>query len=302
MDAPPDGCARALEDYIAHLRHERRYSPHTIAGYRRDLTATQRSTGIADWMDLRAHHVRSHIARLHAQGYATRSIQRALSCLRAFLDYLAQRGRVADNVARGIRAPKSRRRLPQTLDTDQAARLLDAPPGSRDTLRDQAMVELLYGSGLRLSELVGLDVGDADLGAGFVRVLGKGRKQREVPMGRKCIDALRAWLAARGPCSHRDPLFVGRGAARISPRTVQYRLKRLGIERLGSDAVHPHLLRHSFASHLLESSGDLRAIQEMLGHTDIATTQIYTHLDYQHLARVYDDAHPRARRKTNDPE
>jgi integrase/recombinase XerC len=288
---------RLVDEYLAHLRHEKRYSPHTIAGYRRDLTAAWRAFEIAAWHELRQHHLRGLVARLHGSGYSTRSIQRALSCLRAFLEYLLRRGLVSDNVARAVRAPKTVRKLPRTLDTDQAAQLLASNPTSPAALRDHAIVELLYGSGLRLSELVMLDVGDLDLSEGFVQVLGKGRKMRRVPLGSKSIQAVRAWLTARGPCSHGDPLFTGRAAARISPRTVQLRLKRLGMLQLASDAVHPHMLRHTFASHMLESSGDLRAIQEMLGHADIATTQIYTHLDFQHLARIYDGAHPRAKRK-----
>jgi integrase/recombinase XerC len=298
MHATDSGAQQVLAGYLAHLHHEKRYSPHTTASYRRDLESAWLAFGVARWSDLRQHHVRSHIARLHAKGYATRSIQRSLSCLRAFLEYQLRLGLLEDNVARGIRAPKTRRRLPRTLDTDQAAQLLDSAITSTTALRDHAIVELLYGSGLRLSELVGLDIADLDLAEGFVRVMGKGRKSRQVPMGSKCIDAVIRWLAARAPCSPGDPLFTGRGTTRISPRTVQYRLKRIGIAQLGSDAVHPHMLRHSFASHMLESSSDLRAIQEMLGHADIATTQIYTHLDYQHLARVYDGAHPRAKRKS----
>jgi integrase/recombinase XerC len=288
---------RLVEQYLAHLRHEKRYSTHTIAAYRRDLTAAWQAFTISAWHELRQHHLRAHVARLHGSGYSTRSIQRALSCLRAFLEYLLQRGLVADNVARAVRAPKTVRKLPRTLDTDQAARLLAGDPTSPAALRDQAMVELLYGSGLRLSELVMLDVGNLDLAEGFVQVVGKGRKVRRIPLGSKSIEAVRMWLTARAPCSHGDPLFTGRSGARISPRTVQLRLKRLGMLQLASDAVHPHMLRHTFASHMLESSGDLRAIQEMLGHADIATTQIYTHLDFQHLARIYDGAHPRAKRK-----
>jgi integrase/recombinase XerC len=300
--APGPGNEPYLERYLAHLEHERRYSPHTLSNYRRDLEAAWRTLALDGWPALRPHHVRDYVARLHGRGQATRSIQRALSALRAFLDFLMRQGVVQDNPARGIRAPKTRRKLPATLDTDQAAQLFADTPASAPALRDRAMVELLYGSGLRLSELVGLDVADLDLTEGFVRVLGKGRKRRQVPLGSKCIDALRVWLGMRGAHEPFAPLFTGRGGARISARTVQNRLKRLGVVQLGTDALHPHMLRHSFASHLLESSGDLRAVQEMLGHADIATTQIYTHLDYQHLARIYDDAHPRAKRKRELPE
>ena len=185
------------------------------------------------------------------------------------------------------------------MDPDQTSQLFSERAVSTIDIRDRAMLELLYGGGLRLAELVAIDIRDLDLANGFVTVTGKGRKTRVVPTGKAASEAVRAWLAKRGPASGRDPLFTGRGVARMSPRNVQLRLKKIAVRTIGNDGVHPHLLRHSFASHLLESSGDLRAVQELLGHADISTTQIYTHLDFQHLAKVYDAAHPRARRKAS---
>jgi integrase/recombinase XerC len=203
---------------------------------------------------------------------------------------------VSANPAVNVRPPKSRRRLPAVLDTDQAARLLDFEAATPTLKRDLAILELFYGSGLRLAELTQLKLRDLDLEGGFVRVLGKGRKVRQVPLGRHSVQALEVYLEARGPTDRGDPVFLSARGRAVSPRTVQARLKRIGVAQLGSDALHPHMLRHSFASHLLESSGNLRAVQELLGHNDIATTQIYTHLDFQQLARVYDSAHPRAHR------
>jgi len=295
----------ALAGFIDYLRNERRYSPHTIEAYARDL---ERFAAEAQrpWGDVQAHQVTAHIARLHASNHQPRSIQRALSSLRSLYRYLQRRRLVDHDPTTGIRAPKTRKRLPKLLDTDQAAQLLEFEPEDTTERRDRAMAELLYGSGLRLAELTGANLADLDLDGGFVTVRGKGGKVRQVPLGRHCIAALESWLAARceaaGGAAHLPgdtPLFTGRSGQRISPRTVQQRLKRLAVRQLGSDELHPHMLRHSFASHLLESSSDLRAVQELLGHADIATTQIYTHLDFQHLARVYDAAHPRARsRKT----
>jgi integrase/recombinase XerC len=292
----------ALAGFIDYLRHERRYSPHTIEAYARDL---QRFAAEAKrpWADVQAHQVTAHIARLHASDHQPRSIQRALSSLRSLYRYLQRRRLVDHDPTTGIRAPKTRKRLPKLLDTDQAAQLLEFEPEDATERRDRAMAELLYGSGLRLAELTGANLGDLDLDGGFITVRGKGGKVRQVPLGRHCIAAIESWLAARsgaagGTVAHLQgdaPLFTGRSGQRISPRTVQQRLKRLAVRQLGSDELHPHMLRHSFASHLLESSSDLRAVQELLGHADISTTQIYTHLDFQHLARVYDAAHPRAR-------
>jgi integrase/recombinase XerC len=287
---------RDIDRFLEHLDRERRYSPHTRAAYRRDLSLFAASLDISRWIDVRSAHVRAHIGALHRRGDATRSIQRALSCIRSFFKYLGRVGVVDGNVASVVRAPKTRRRLPRLLDTDQTAQLLNFTPREALDLRDAAMLELFYGSGLRLAELVALDVRDLDLAEGFVTVTGKGRKVRQIPLGSFCIAALRAYLASRDATDPSAPVFTGRGSARISPRTVQQRVRRLSQRQLATSEVHPHMLRHSFASHLLESSGDLRAVQELLGHTDISTTQVYTHLDFQHLAKVYDASHPRAKR------
>jgi integrase/recombinase XerC len=277
-------------------------SAHTRAAYRRDLLqfveyCAKRPPGPGEVVD--THYVRTYIASLHRAGRAGRSIARALSALRAFFKFLCARDRLQHNPTHDVHAPKSSRRLPQVLDVDQTARLLDAKPTAPLDIRDLAIWELGYSSGLRVSELVGLDLGGVDFRAGEARILGKGRKERLVPVGRRALDALRAWLAARAVLAAPDEtaLFVNRSGHRLTTRQVQQRLKawaaKQGLER----GLHPHVLRHSFASHLLESSGDLRAVQELLGHSSIRTTQVYTHLDFQHLARVYDQAHPRARRK-----
>jgi integrase/recombinase XerC len=240
------------------------------------------------------------VSALHRRGLSGKSIQRALSALRSFYRYLLREKIVTCNPASGVSAPKSARRLPDTLNADQAARLVALEARDPLAVRDRAMLELLYSSGLRLSELVNLNIPELDLSAGSVRVTGKGRKVREVPVGAKARAALRDWLAVRTEFARTEEaaVFVARNGRRLGARAVQQRLrqwaKRQGLEV----PVHPHMLRHSFASHVLESSGDLRAVQEMLGHANISTTQIYTHLDFQHLAGVYDKAHPRARRKT----
>ena len=282
--------------FLEELEKERRYSPHTVAGYRRDLQAFcayLHSTDAGALAKVDNHRVRSFAARLHASGKAPKTIQRALSSIRGLFEFMREQALVPSNPAIGIRAPKAGRRLPKTLDADRASALFTDAARSPIEKRDRAIIELLYGSGLRLAELVNANVGDADLDSRMIRVLGKGRKVREVPLGRQCVAALRAYLQGRADLSTQAPLFTARNG-RISPRTVQSRLKKLSKQVYGSAELHPHMLRHSFASHLLESSGDLRAIQELLGHSDIATTQIYTHLDFQHLAKVYDAAHPRA--------
>ncbi|MEE4302006.1 MAG: tyrosine recombinase XerC [Pseudomonadales bacterium] len=298
-----------LAAFLRHLEHERQLSSNTTSAYRRDLERflRWRAGGAAEpeLATTRGHDVRAFVAAEHRRGQGGRSIRRALSALRSFFDWLVREGRLDANPAAGVRAPKAARRLPRTLDADQMGRLLDGDDASDwRASRDQAMFELLYSSGLRLAELVDVDLEDVDLFDGTVTVTGKGRKQRTVPVGRRARDAIRAWLPARAlrlpPNAPRDrgPLFVGPRGARLSRRAVQLRLDARGRRRAVDGPVHPHVLRHSFATHVLESSGDLRAVQEMLGHADIGTTQVYTHLDFQHLARVYDGAHPRARRTT----
>ncbi len=288
-----------LKAFLDHLAVERRYSARTVEAYRRDLTRFAAETRCA-WDRVRPHHITAHVARLHGRGLQPKSIQRALSSLRSLYRFLQRRRLIAQDPTVGIQGPKSRRRLPAVLDTDQAAQLLAQQPRTPLDHRDRAMAELFYGSGLRLTELTGANVGDLELTEGFITVRGKGGKVRRVPLGRHSIAALEAWLQCRGgdaTAGAQQPLFTARRGARINPRTVQQRLKRLSAAQLGSTELHPHMLRHSFASHLLESSGDLRAVQELLGHANLSTTQIYTHLDFQHLARVYDAAHPRAERQ-----
>ena len=286
-----------LEDYFRHLTVERRLSSHTQKAYSRDLKNFFLVYPTLSVDEITSADIKHHIARLNQRGLSPRSIKRALSCLRSFFVYLVRKDLLANNPATGVRAPRIAKKLPRALDTDQAAQLLVGSVTTPIEKRDRALLELFYGSGIRLAELVGLDIQDLDLANGNARVLGKGRKTRIVPLGSHTVTALQAWLSTRSDQQPEDPVFVGRGNQRISPRTVQLRVKRAGMKALGVDSIHPHLLRHSFASHLLESSGDLRAVQELLGHSDISTTQIYTHLDFQHLAKVYDVSHPRAREK-----
>jgi integrase/recombinase XerC len=298
-----DSLLPPLERFLAHLATERRLSPRTATAYRRDLTdlaAYARTEGVGDWRELDEHRLRAYVALRHRQGLGGRSLQRHLSAARTFFDYLLREALVEANPAYDLRAPKAPRKLPRALDADQMAHLLDAAPADEPlALRDRALLELFYSSGLRLSELVSLELGDVDGHDATVRVTGKGAKTRVVPVGRKALEALHAWLKVRGQLA-RDgerALFVGRSGRRLGPSGVQGRVRAHGL-RHGVAGLHPHQLRHSFASHLLESSGDLRAVQELLGHADISTTQVYTHLDFQHLARVYDQAHPRARKKS----
>ena len=286
-----------VERFLTHLVVERRASDHTVAAYRRDLARFVEDLGRVSGADVESHHVREFAGRLHARGLSPRSIARHLSSVRSFFDYLVRHRELGANPATGVRAPKQRERLPKTMDPDQTAQLFSERAESTIEVRDRAMLELLYGSGIRLAELVDIDIRDLDLANGFVTVTGKGRKTRVVPIGGAAVQAIRTWLAKRPDAGGREPLFTGRGGARMSPRNVQLRLKKIAARTTGNDGVHPHLMRHSFASHLLESSGDLRAVQELLGHADISTTQVYTHLDFQHLAKVYDAAHPRARRR-----
>ena len=287
-----------IEAFLRHLQHERRLSPHTCDAYRRDLEHAAGRFAAAGvdggWTDLRASQVQGFAAGCHRGGLSGRSIQRRLSALRTLFDFLVREGSTDRNPARSVRAPKTARRLPKALDPDETARLLDAGPDEGyEALRDHAILELFYSSGLRLAEVQGLSVGDLDLDAGLVSVLGKGSRRRIVPIGRKAREALARWLRIRHG-SEEPAVFVTRTGRRLGARAIQDRVRRLAA-RHGID-LHPHMLRHSFASHLLESSGDLRAVQELLGHADLGTTQIYTHLDFQHLAAVYDQTHPRARR------
>ena len=293
-----------LEKFFSHLRNERRLSSHTERGYRQDLnTLIQFCTEqkLDNWQSINSYHIRSFAAKLHRTGNAPRSIQRRLSAVRTFFNFLLREGELKSNPAADISAPKAARRLPETLDPDQVAQLVSVKGATPLVIRDRAIMELLYSSGLRLAELVDLNLGDVDLKDRVVRVTGKGNKTRVVPVGSHALTAIKDWQKTRVAMTdtQEQALFVGQRGKRISPRTVQARVsywaKRQGI----STKVYPHLFRHSFATHLLESSGNLRAVQELLGHADISTTQIYTHLDFQHLARIYDETHPRARKKSS---
>jgi len=302
MSDSPDTSHRWLTRFLHHLRHERRLSPHTLSNSRRDLErihAWCMEQNLASWKELTQQQIRDYTAQRHRQGISGKSLQRELSTLRGLYRYLLREGVGENNPAKGVRAPKTGRKLPATLDADQLGQLLDASAGDALGLRDLAIMELFYSSGLRLAELVSLDRCDIDLIEATLEVTGKGAKTRRVPVGSKALQALTRWLEVRDSLAARDEqaLFVSRRGKRLHPRSIQSRLKKWSIEQGAARDLHPHLLRHSFASHLLESSGDLRAVQELLGHTDISTTQIYTHLDFQHLAQVYDVAHPRAKKK-----
>jgi integrase/recombinase XerC len=296
-----------IERFLSHLSFERRMSGHTVAAYRHDLLALAsfcEARKVQRWSALNNFQVRAFAAAEHAGGIAPRSIQRRLSAVRTFYEYLMREGHAKNNPALEVRAPKSKKRLPATLDADQMARLLDFRASDSLSARDKAMMELFYSSGLRLSELVGLEVSAVDLKDRTVRVLGKGSKTRIVPIGRHAIEALKGWLAERAALVRGKPaapeggaVFVGKSGRPLSVRAVQLRVGTWARRRGLSMHVHPHMFRHSFATHLLESSGDLRGVQELLGHADISTTQVYTHLDFQRLAAVYDAAHPRARRR-----
>jgi integrase/recombinase XerC len=301
MTAPPQLQA-AVERYLHGLRHERQLSPHTASNYGRDLASLLdycAAQGLDDWRQLDAQHLRQFAAREHRRGLSPRSIQRRLSACRGLFRYLIREGELKSDPSGDVRAPKARKRLPVPLDADTMSRLLEFRGDDSLGVRDKAIMELFYSSGLRLSELLGLTLDRLDLRGREVRVLGKGRKERIVPVGKQAIAALQAWLAERTKLASVDEtaVFVGAHGRRLGPRIVQRRIARWARLQGLPEHVHPHMFRHSFASHLLESSQDLRAVQELLGHANIATTQVYTHLDFQHLARIYDAAHPRARKK-----
>ena len=304
----------AVDEFLAELSTQRRMSPHTATAYARDLARLAQFAGAGALAELTAHDIRHFVGRLHAGGLAPTSIARTLSAWRAFFQWLSDRGDARANPVVGVRGPKRARRLPKALSADQAVTLAaHLPDDSLLAQRDHALVELLYSCGLRLAELTSLDwryfhaagaqpasASWIDLDSAEATVRGKGSKTRTVPIGAPALDALKRWLALRAtiPSCTERALFVSARGERLAARSVQARLALLS-RRLGLGVhVHPHMLRHSFASHLLQSSGDLRAVQELLGHANIATTQIYTQLDWQHLAKAYDAAHPRARRKS----
>jgi len=292
-----------LERFERHLGLERQLSAHTVTAYRRDLAALHDwcvRAQIEHWQALDHAHLRRFAAQSHARGLQGRSIARRLAAARTFFGFLQREGAIKRNPALDVPSPKAKRRLPQTLDVDQMARLLALKPENALQVRDLALMELFYSSGLRLGELITLRLRDLNLDTGEVRVMGKGRKERLAPVGSKAVAALRQWLAQRGGMAREgcDVLFITRHGGPLSPRAVQRRVAELARAQGLPQHVHPHLFRHSFATHLLESSRDLRGVQELLGHANISTTQVYTHLDFQHLARTYDQAHPRAKRRS----
>ncbi|HZV98869.1 MAG TPA: tyrosine recombinase XerC [Methylophilaceae bacterium] len=288
-----------LVKYLDYLTFERGLSPLTRENYARDIRALLELADKQALQDLSTTQIRRFVATLHGRGLNGRSIARKLSAWRGFFDFLTQRYSFTNNPCIGIRAPKSAKTLPQALSTDQTVKLVEIEGDEPLTIRDRAILELFYSSGLRLAELVGLNIDALDLANGTVIVTGKGSKTRIVPMGSHAITAMRNWLQIRGLINDIDAqaLFTNLKGGRITARAIQYRLKQWAIKQGIASDVHPHMLRHSFATHVLQSSGDLRAVQEMLGHANISTTQVYTHLDFQHLAKVYDAAHPRARKK-----
>jgi integrase/recombinase XerC len=293
------GADAALLDAFA--RHLARLPVRTREAYRRDVAVLKALAGKVPLTDLSPAMVRRFLGALHGRGLSGRSLARMLSGWRSFYRFaLDHDPALRNDPCAGLKAPRAARRLPAALSPDEAVRLVAIEGGDALAVRDRALFELAYSSGLRVSELAGLDVTAVDLASGEVRVWGKGAKERIVPVGGPARDAIRVWLAVRAGLKAADPvaMFVSRSGRRIAPRAIERRLAAWAVKRGLTRHVHPHMLRHSFASHLLQSSGDLRAVQEMLGHASIASTQVYTHLDFQHLAKAYDQAHPRARKKT----
>jgi len=293
---------QSLKEYLDYLRTIKHYSSATLASYQRDLQGFidyLAEQDVTDTTRATIHDIRAYIASCHRKGLAESSMQRLLSSLRGFYKHLIKNNQISSNPAADIRAPKGAKKLPKVLDVDQVDRLLSGTQTSPLEMRDHAMMELMYSSGLRLSELVNLDLIDIDLHAGQVKVIGKGNKTRYLPIGQQAREALDSWLGLRDSIAIEGELavFVNHRGSRLSQRAVQKRMREQAQKTALGVHVHPHMLRHSFASHLLESSGDLRSVQELLGHANISTTQVYTQLDFQHLAKVYDQAHPRARKK-----
>lgn len=292
----------SVSRFIAYLANEKRYSAHTCQAYARDLAdfvAFAKENAIPDWQAVHSQNMRLFVASLNREGQSPKSIQRKLSSLRSFYRYLMREGLAKNNPVEGVKSPKAGKKLPNVLDVDQMQSLLSPQVDDIASIRDLAMLELFYGCGLRLSELANLGKNDVDFAENMVRVTGKGNKMRLVPMGKHAKQALLAWLKVRHQWAEHDQnaLFLSQRGKRIANRSIQARLKFWGDKTGLGSSLHPHRLRHSFASHLLESSGDIRAVQELLGHANLSTTQIYTHLDFQHLAQVYDKAHPRAKKK-----
>lgn len=292
-----------LAEYLTFLNVERGLSPLTRESYARDIKQLLALSHPTSLDQLDNADIRRITASLHSKGLGGKSIARMLSSWRGFFNYLVQRHGYNSNPAKGLRAPKSAKKLPQALSIEQAIKLVDIKDDDILSVRDHAVLELFYSSGLRLSELVNLDLGRVDFSEGTVTVTGKGNKTRIVPLGKHAMLAMKNWLKQRPSLLSKNPeeeaVFIGKLGKRLSTRNVQYRMKAWAIKQGIDSSVHPHMLRHSFASHVLQSSGDLRAVQEMLGHANISTTQVYTHLDYQHLTKVYDTAHPRAKKKNS---
>jgi len=290
------------ENFLHHLETEKRFSANTVSSYRRDLESLEKyclDQKITAWRHLKTHHLRTYTAKIFSRGLGPRSIQRRLSGIRSFMNYLLRENLIKSNPASGVKTPKAPKRLPNVLDVDQINQLLNIRETSPISLRDKAILELLYSSGLRLSELVNLNPIDLNLKDKSLMVMGKGGKTRFVPIGQKAIEAVNQWLDVRSKLAkiNEEALFVGTKGVRLGQRAIQARITHWGKKNGIQQGVYPHLLRHSFATHLLEASGDLRAVQELLGHKDISSTQIYTHLDFQHLAETYDKAHPRSGKK-----
>lgn len=293
-----------VDEFLQYIEFEKQLSANTISNYQRDLTRLQKycdqtSTTLAT---LQPHHIRQCLTQMHRQGLKARSIQRWLSASRTFFHYAQRQNYLKNNPCSGLQAPKADKPLPKALDVDQAIRFVEIKGNDFLSLRDRACVETFYSCGLRLSELVSLNWIDIDLQHGQLRVTGKGNKTRELPIGKHAIEALRQWRQHQGQTLNEAPsaIFTNQKGKRLHPRSIQVRFNKLSVTQGIDQPVHPHMMRHSFASHLLESSGDLRAVQELLGHSNLSTTQVYAHLDFQHLAKVYDQAHPRAKQRHNE--
>jgi len=303
----PVAFAHAIDVFCDYLGIEKRYSPHTVSNYRRDLSEVAKDLKqleLTDWSGANAFNMRTVISRQHAKGLSGRSLARRLSAVRSLFRYLIKHQHIEVNPVADVPAPKDHKGLPETLQIEDIQRLFALKGDDALILRDRALFELIYSCGLRLAEVIQLDLDSIDMREGMVRVIGKGSKERILPVGKAALSAVKEWKTRREEFLKRataeKALFVSKRGTRLSSRSVQQRLKTLAARTGIAHNVYPHLLRHSFASHLLESSGDLRAVQELLGHADISTTQVYTHLDFQHLARVYERSHPRASRKPSD--
>ena len=304
VTAPAIELEQSATEFLTYLRDVRQLSPHTLSNYQRDLISLQKYCQAHDKRsaaELVEADIRAWVSLMHRRGLSGSSIQRSLSAARSFYNYLGRESGRLRNPAASVQAPRQPRKLPKTLDADQVDKYLSFDSESELALRDRAMAELFYSSGLRLAELAAVDVSDIDPHSKLLTVTGKGNKTRTVPVGRVALEAIQHWLQVRPAAGDESAaLFTSSRGGRISVRNIQARLKLQGRKAGMHQDVHPHMLRHSFASHMLESSGDLRAVQELLGHANISTTQIYTHLDFQHLAKVYDAAHPRAKRRKQD--